>query len=126
MNIRVILFIFSQLVYPLPGAQQLTAESDHLGSGKYEPLVLMNAALTEEVQRVMALATSKPLYCISRNSWVLKLHCNSLAHAPHQVASSSLLSGAISKCLCCILSLVHKLVLSFCQAGARGREEARL
>ncbi len=62
--------------------QQLPADSPELLTGKYEPLVHMNSSLHSEVLRVMK---------------------EQLANPPTAITSSSLLSGALSKCLCCIL-----------------------
>ena len=57
-------------------------DDPRLLTGKYEPLVHMNELVSEEICRVMERLTVAP---------------------PHVIASSSLLSGALIKCLCCIL-----------------------
>ena len=70
------------MVYPAPMQEQLPADSPALLTGKYEPLVHMNHLMHSEVLRVMESLVADP---------------------PVSVSSSSLLSGALSKCLCCIL-----------------------
>ena len=57
-------------------------DDPRLLTGKYEPLVHINGVLTDKVQRVMESHVTSP---------------------PQSVPSSSLLSGALSRCLCCIL-----------------------
>ena len=74
----------SEIVYPTPDQKLLSMDDPRLQTGKYEPLVHMNELVNEEVRRVMERLTVAP---------------------PHLVASSSLLSGALSKCLCCIQQL---------------------
>ena len=69
------------MVYPAPLQKELSLDDPRLQTGKYEPLVHMNELLNSEIQRVMERLTVAP---------------------PHLVSNSSLLSGALSKCLCCI------------------------
>ena len=52
-------YVSSPIVYPVPGREQLPTEDPRLQSGKYEPLVHMNAVLSEEVQRVMGTLAGK-------------------------------------------------------------------
>lgn len=67
------------MVYPVPTQKELPMDDPRLLTGKYEPLVHMNELLSGEVRRVMAGLTESP---------------------PPIVSSSSLLSGALSRCLC--------------------------
>ena len=74
----------SEMVYPTPSQRTLSTDDPRLRTGKYEPLVHMNEVVSEEIRGVME---------------------RLVAAAPPVVATSSLLSGALSKCLCCILLL---------------------
>ena len=50
----------SQMVYPVAGRDEVNPEdSALLMSGKYEPLVHMNAILSEEIRRALAAETSE-------------------------------------------------------------------
>lgn len=71
------------MVYPLSLQQELAIDDPRLLTGKYEPLVHFNELLNAEVQRVMELLTVTP--------------------PPIVVSPSTLVSGGLSKCLCCIL-----------------------
>lgn len=73
--------VFSEIVYPSPLQTELPMDDPRLLTGKYEPLVHMNEILNSEVQQLMKRLAVEP---------------------PHRVSTSSLLSGALSKCLCCI------------------------
>lgn len=75
----------SQIVYPVPTINELPTDDPRLqGTGKYEPLVHMNSIMSDEVRRVMTSLASSP------SEWV---------------STSTLLSGALSKSLCCILTV---------------------
>ena len=69
------------MIYPVPMQGDLPMDDPRLQTGKYEPLVHMNELLNEEIRKVMERLTVAP---------------------PHFVSTSSFLSGALSKCLCCI------------------------
>ena len=54
----------SRMVYPVAGrdeAELLKETSEESMSGKYEPLVIMNSVLTEEIHKTMAEAASEHL-----------------------------------------------------------------
>ena len=70
---------YSEIVYPDPRHKELSTEDPRLSTGKYEPLVHINGVLTDKVQRVTESHMTSP---------------------PQSVPSSSLLSGALSRCLC--------------------------
>ncbi len=82
--------LYSEIVYPDPSHKELSDDDPRLSTGKYEPLVHIDGVLTDKVQRVMESHATSP---------------------PASVPSSSLLSGALSRCLCCIL-LIASLSLS--------------
>lgn len=93
------------MVYPVPGREEVAPHDPRLMSGKYEPLVHMNAILNEEIQKAMASELGKfVLIACPVLTCSVDCVCVCLAGSPsHQVSSSSFLSGALSKCLCCIL-----------------------
>ena len=72
----------SQMVYPVPGREEVTPHDARLMSGKYEPLVHMNVILGEEIQKAMASELSKLVHidCTScPNLWTV---CASQALLP--------------------------------------------
>ena len=79
---------YSHMIYPTPSQEQLPAENPALLRGKFEPLVHMNQLLNMEIRKVME---------------------NLVKATPPLVSSHSLLSGALSKSLCCILGSMHDL-----------------
>ncbi|KAL5478081.1 hypothetical protein EMCRGX_G024959 [Ephydatia muelleri] len=71
----------SAMVYPLPDQREISQDSELLKTGKYEPLAVMNAAVSEGIRETMSMVSVQPHY---------------------DLAKSSLLSGALSKSLCYI------------------------
>lgn len=89
------------MVYPVPGREKLDMDDPRLVTGKFEPLVHLNAILSEEVQRAMAESAGdhSPVVRVESKAGVFP----NAASPPMGVSQFSLLSGALSKCLCCIL-----------------------
>lgn len=69
----------STMVYPLPDQHEISQDSELLKTGKYEPLAVMNTAVSEGIRDTMRRVSVQ-----------------------YDLAKSSLLSGALSKSLCYI------------------------
>ena len=81
-------------------------EDPHLHSGKYDPLLHVNVVMSAAVKRVMGQLAGGRGCCLAVTRGLHTTAPPSLpprsAAIPHEVASSCLLAGALSKALCCI------------------------